>query len=57
MKLTKEERIQITFEIGDIIEQQCRRCYYNRSDDACFSAEVARPVRIYAGWVGILIQS
>lgn len=37
MKLTREERIQLTYQIGDIIEQKCRRCYYNRSDDASFS--------------------
>ncbi|MFB5555880.1 hypothetical protein ACE41A_13340 [Bacillus cytotoxicus] len=40
MKLTKEERTKLTYEIGDIIEQKCRRCYYNRSDDACFSISV-----------------
>ncbi|WP_410982453.1 hypothetical protein [Bacillus cereus] len=40
MKLTKEERTQITYEIGDIIEQKCRRCYYNRSANECFSISV-----------------
>ena len=37
MKLTKEERTQITYQIGDIIEQKCRRCYYNRSCNESFS--------------------
>lgn len=37
MKLTKEERKELTFQIGDIIEQKCRRCYYNRTSDECFS--------------------
>ncbi|HFK1705822.1 hypothetical protein AB1I80_10750 [Bacillus paranthracis] len=37
MKLTKEERIQITYQIGDIIEQKCRRCYYNHSCNESFS--------------------
>ncbi|WP_035430887.1 hypothetical protein [Bacillus sp. UNC322MFChir4.1] len=40
MKLTKEERTKLTYEIGDIIEQKCRRCYYNRSADECFSISV-----------------
>lgn len=40
MKLTKEERIRLTYQIGDIIEQKCRRCYYNRSDDASFSINI-----------------
>ncbi|MBJ8026097.1 hypothetical protein JDS90_32365, partial [Bacillus cereus] len=40
MKLSKEERIQLTYQIGDIIEQKCRRCYYNRSDDASFSINI-----------------
>ena len=40
MKLTREERIQLTYQIGDIIEQKCRRCYYNRSDDASFSISI-----------------
>ncbi|MEN3132948.1 helix-turn-helix domain-containing protein [Bacillus albus] len=40
MKLTKEERTQLTYQIGDIIEQKCRRCYYNRSDDASFSINI-----------------
>ncbi|MGG0259297.1 hypothetical protein ABEY48_05875 [Bacillus mycoides] len=40
MKLTREERIQLTYQIGDIIEQKCRRCYYNRSDDARFSISI-----------------
>ena len=40
MKLTREERIQLTYQIGDIIEQKCRRCYYNRSDDASFSINI-----------------
>ncbi|MEN1936019.1 hypothetical protein AAIE21_10435 [Paenibacillus sp. 102] len=40
MKLLKEERTKITFEIGDIIEQKCQRCYYNRSVDECFSISV-----------------
>ncbi|CAM4391263.1 hypothetical protein BAMA_15505 [Bacillus manliponensis] len=40
MKLTKEERIKLTYEIGDIIEQKCRRCVYNRTDDACFNVSV-----------------
>ena len=39
MKLTREERIQLTYQIGDIIEQK-RRCYYNRSDDASFSINI-----------------
>jgi len=37
MKLTKEERIALTYQIGDIIEQKCRRCYYNRTSNECFS--------------------
>ncbi|HIE6629528.1 hypothetical protein [Bacillus luti] len=37
MKLTKEERKELTYQIGDIIEQNCRRCYYNRSSNECFS--------------------
>ncbi|PFC69923.1 hypothetical protein CN290_28505 [Bacillus cereus] len=37
MKLTKEERKVITYQIGDIIEQKCRRCYYNRTSNECFS--------------------
>ncbi|WP_103571008.1 hypothetical protein, partial [Bacillus thuringiensis] len=40
MKLTREERIQLTYQIGDMIEQKCRRCYYNRSDDASFSINI-----------------
>ncbi|EOO28911.1 hypothetical protein IIU_05592 [Bacillus cereus VD133] len=40
MKLTREERIQLTYEIGDIIEQKCRRCYYNRTDDENFSVTI-----------------
>ncbi|MDM5239081.1 hypothetical protein QUF83_23885 [Bacillus cereus] len=37
MRLTKEERKELTYQIGDIIEQKCRRCYYNRSASECFS--------------------
>lgn len=37
MKLTKEERKELTYQIGDIIEQKCRRCYYNRTSNECFS--------------------
>jgi hypothetical protein len=37
MKLTKEERKEITYKVGDIIEQKCRRCYYNRSSNESFS--------------------
>ncbi len=37
MKLTKEERKELTYQIGDIIEQKCRRCYYNRSSNESFS--------------------
>ncbi|UOX98398.1 hypothetical protein MWG54_12620 [Bacillus cereus] len=37
MKLTKEERKGLTYQIGDIIEQKCRRCYYNRTSNECFS--------------------
>ncbi|KAA0766423.1 zinc-finger domain-containing protein [Bacillus sp. SH5-2] len=40
MSEKKVERIQITYEIGDIIEQKCRRCYYNRSEKECFSISV-----------------
>ncbi|SCM94454.1 Uncharacterized protein BWINRASL_02133 [Bacillus mycoides] len=40
MSKTKVERIQITYEIGDIIEQKCSRCYYNRSEKECFSISV-----------------
>ncbi|PEZ22656.1 hypothetical protein CN345_28945 [Bacillus thuringiensis] len=40
MKLTREERIQLTYQIGDIIEQKCRRCYYNCSDDTSFSISI-----------------
>ncbi|WP_257133331.1 hypothetical protein [Bacillus wiedmannii] len=42
MKLTKEERKEITYQIGDIIEQKCRRCYYNRSEKECFSISVCQ---------------
>ncbi len=42
MSETKVECIQITYEIGDIIEQKYRRCYYNRSDNACFSISVCK---------------
>ncbi|PFE15949.1 hypothetical protein [Bacillus cereus] len=37
MKLTKEERKELTYQIGDIIEQKCRRCCYNRSSNESFS--------------------
>lgn len=37
MKLTNEERTKLTYKIGDIIEQKCRRCYYNRSSNESFS--------------------
>ncbi|AFU12928.1 group-specific protein [Bacillus thuringiensis MC28] len=37
MKLTNEERTALTYELGDIIEQKCRRCYYNRSSNESFS--------------------
>ena len=37
MKLTKEERKELTYQIGDIIEQKCRRCFYNRTSNECFS--------------------
>lgn len=40
MKLSKEESKKITYEIGDIIEMKCRRCYYNRTDDESFSINV-----------------
>ncbi len=40
MKLSREGRIRLTYQIGDIIEQKCRRCYYNRSDDASFSVNI-----------------
>ena len=39
MKLTKEERKELTYRIGDIIEQKCRRCYYNRTSNECFSVK------------------
>ncbi|MCU5376132.1 hypothetical protein OCA08_03150 [Bacillus cereus] len=42
MKLTKEERKELTYQIGDIIEQKCRRCYYNRSEKECFSISVCK---------------
>ncbi|WOA59589.1 MULTISPECIES: hypothetical protein [Bacillus] len=42
MSKTKVERIQITYEIGDIIEEKCRRCYYNRSEKECFSISVCQ---------------
>ena len=37
MKLTKKERKELTYQIGDIIEQKCRRCFYNRTSNECFS--------------------
>lgn len=37
MKLKTEERKELTYQIGDIIEQKCRRCYYNRTSNECFS--------------------
>lgn len=37
MKLTKKEWKELTYQIGDIIEQKCRRCYYNRTSNECFS--------------------
>ncbi|MGX5634507.1 hypothetical protein [Bacillus thuringiensis] len=40
MKLTREERIRLTYQIGDMIEQKCRRCYYNRTDDMNFSITI-----------------
>ncbi|MGG0276571.1 hypothetical protein [Bacillus rhizoplanae] len=40
MKLTKEERTKLTYEIGDIIEQKCRRCVYNKSSDESFNVTV-----------------
>ncbi|MGG0187246.1 hypothetical protein [Bacillus rhizoplanae] len=40
MKLTKEERTKLTYEIGDIIEQKCRRCVYNKSSEESFNVTV-----------------
>ncbi len=40
MKLTKEERTKLTYEIGDIIEQECRRCVYNKSSEESFNVTV-----------------
>ncbi|HDR7356267.1 TPA: hypothetical protein QCX97_005196 [Bacillus wiedmannii] len=37
MKLKKEERKELTYQIGDIIEQKCRRCNYNRTSNEYFS--------------------
>ncbi|HFU7086076.1 TPA: hypothetical protein ACGN8S_001079 [Bacillus cereus] len=37
MKLTKEERKELTYQIGDIIEQKCKRCYCNRTSNECLS--------------------
>ncbi|PEN85547.1 hypothetical protein CN553_26655 [Bacillus cereus] len=39
-KLTKVEHIQLTYQISDIIEQKCRRCHYNRTDDTNFRVTV-----------------
>ena len=37
MKLTKEERKELTYQNGDIIEQKCKRCYCNRTSNECLS--------------------
>ncbi len=36
----EKNRITTYLSDGDIIAQKCRRCYYNRSDDASFSINI-----------------
>ncbi|WP_243870748.1 hypothetical protein [Bacillus albus] len=36
-KTDKRSTKRATYQIGDIIEQKCRRCYYNHTSNECFS--------------------